>query len=209
MKIERKKLILIIAIIVTVVLAGIVIALSVLTRPDVATIAPTPTPTSESPTNDPNAITGEPDNTSAVVGDPENPDAPPADMYQNDFSEDLGYAPLPESYKTSSDPNPTGTVLDETWAMERYHTLVCELSTKESSTEAALQPINAFMQDLTLADYQNASTMQASLGRWVDSYELYLGERAPGSARSELILECQTISDGIDDAAAHAAEDNH
>jgi hypothetical protein len=202
MKIERKKLILIIAIILTVVLGSLVIALSVLTRPAEVGVTPTPTPTSVSPTD--SSPTAEPDSVGAIVGDPESPDAPPANMYQNDSSNDLGYAPLPESYKSSTDPNPTGTVLDEAWAMGRYQTLVCELSAKESSTEEALQPIKAFAQDLTLANYQNASTMRAGISRWVDSYEGYLGERAPGSTRSELILECQTITDGVEEEAAHS-----
>lgn len=197
MKIERKKLILIIAIIITAVLSGLVIALSMITRP--TDTPPSPSPTSITPT-DSNPSSNPLDNIpDVVVGEPDSTDAPPTNIYENNFSDDIGYAPLPDSYKTSTDPNPTGTVLDETWAMERYHTLVCELSTKESVTQEALKPIKAFTKDLTMAKYQNASAMRAGMTRWVEAYEIEMGNRAPGSTQSELILECQTITDGIED----------
>jgi len=190
MKIERKKLILIIAAIITVVFGSIVIALSIMTG---GSDEPAPTPTttvqpddSEEPTTNPDAL---PDDGATAAPDPEATDNPAPNVYENTYTDDVGYAPLPENFNVEG--NPAGTVLDETWAMDRYHTLVCELSTKPSSTEKALKPIKDFYNDLSLAKHPNASTMRATIGRWIEDYERDLGERAPGNAQAEMTLECE------------------
>lgn len=186
-KIERKKLILIIAIAVTVVLTGIVVMLSILTSNSDKTDTTTPTPTPSSS----DANKGGDDNGAPISGTHET-GAPPADVYKNDYSHDTGYTSLPPGYDSK---NAAGTVYDPQWAENKMSTLLCELSNKQTITEKALKPIKDFNADLALVNTQTASSMTATINRYVSIYEAHMGERADGNYRSELSYFCNPMSD--------------
>lgn len=187
-KIERKKLILIIAIAVTAILTAIVVMLSMLTNnPN----TPAPTPTSTVPSSSPGTAQGGNDNGAPISGTNEK-GAPPADIYKNDYSKDTGYTKLPPGYDSK---NAAGTVYDPKWAENKMNVLLCELSNKQTITVRALQPLNDFNTDLALVHTTASSTMSATINRYITIYEAHMGERADGNYRSELSNFCNPLTD--------------
>jgi len=184
-KIERKKLIFIIAGLITLVVVGLMITLSMFTNgnsPDPEkTQQPEPTETSSSP-----SPSDQEEDTVPIIGVDEE-DAPPADMYENDYSQDSGYVKLPDGFDGST---PEGTVYDPEWMYTKFNILLCELSTKQSSTEEALKPLKDFNDDLALAQTEEASTARSAASRYIGLYEDTLGERVDGSTRAELSVYC-------------------
>jgi hypothetical protein len=184
MKIERKKLILIIAAIAAVLLTVGVIVLSMLTAPKEDETPVTPQ-VSSSPTVQPG--TGE-DDTPAQITNTDDPEAPPANMYENDYSTDVGYVPLPEGYVPSSDKE--DNVFNPEWTQLRYYDIVCDLSKKETVSEKALKPMVDFYADLSKVNTPNTDTMRESMSKYIEKYRLNLGERAPGEMRADMSLAC-------------------
>lgn len=185
MKIERKKLILIIAVIAAVVLTGLVILLSVLTGGKESDDSDTPNQTVAPSDDATNGVSQEPQ---VEIGNPDDPEAPPADAYQNDYSNDTGYDKLPSGFDGSSAPQ--GTVFDAQWAYARYYDITCDLGNKQTVTEEALQPMEDFYDDLALVGDPSSDSMRATIKRYLDKYEPLIGERSPGDTRQELLLTC-------------------
>jgi len=194
MKIERKKLILIIAVITTLVLLILVVGISLLTGGK-NNNKPTQSPTTSVTDSPSNSNTPSDVNTSqaAPIGDPTASGAPPATAYENDYSKDTGYTPLPKGFDGSS--NPANTVYDQNWALAKMQTLACELSTKPTSTEKALTPLNNFYLDLGKVSYANAKQMRLTINSWIEGYTPYIGERAPGDIRNNIISYCANSSE--------------
>jgi hypothetical protein len=181
---ERKKLLLILGIAFAVVLTGIIVLVSVLTTP--AEEAPEPTPTETAQVDEER----DPDDGAEVIVDPgEEDEAPRDDIYANDYSNDEGYAPLPEGFQPT-ETNTKGTVYDEEWALNKYTVLLCELSKKETVTEKAIQPLQRFADDLAGATHPNAQPLRDSIYYYLKDYEIYMGERAPASTRNILTQMC-------------------
>jgi hypothetical protein len=184
MKIERKKLILIIAAVGAVLLTIGVILLSMLTAPKEEETPITPE-VSSSPTVQPG--TGE-DDTPAQIGNSDDPEAPPASMYENDYSTDVGYVPLPEGFVATSETE--DNVFNPEWTQLRYYDIVCDLSKKETVSEKALKPMVDFYDDLSLVNTDNTKVMRESMSKYIEKYRLNLGERAPGEMRADMSLAC-------------------
>jgi hypothetical protein len=186
-RIERKKLIIIIASIVTVILAAIVITLSILTgggEKEPVPVTPTNQPAPEE-TASPTPTDGTSD--TLPIGSPTDEDAPPADLYTNDYSQDVGYIKLPDGYDSSV---PEGTVYDEEWMVYRGNTLLCELSTKQTISLQAITPLTDFYNDLLKVDNENASSMRKTISSYLNFYKDHMGERSDGTDRAELKVFC-------------------
>lgn len=186
-KIERKKLIIIIASIVTVILAAIVITLSILTggsKEEPVPVTPTNQPAPEE-TTVPTPNDGSSD--TLPIGSPTEEGAPPADLYTNDYSQDVGYIKLPDGYDSSV---PEGTVYDEPWMVQRGNALLCELSDKQTISTQAITPLTDFYNDLLKVDNENASSLRKTISNYLEYYNDHMGERSNGTDRVELKTFC-------------------
>lgn len=190
MKIERRKLILIIAAIVTSVLLIMVIILSSLQQEPAVDSNPNPVSTPSNPPtrDDADASPGVP-----IVVEPGDINPPPLDMFENDYSNDIGYAALPDGADGSV--NAAGTVFDELWTIDALNRLACELSTKETVTEQALKPLQDFSFDLRKTSYSAATSYRQLVNRWMDSYEKNLGDKPPVAASIEVATFCELALD--------------
>lgn len=185
-KIERKKLIIIIASIVTAIFAALVITLSVLTGGGEGKTPAEITPTAQpKPTQTANPTDGTSETVPIKGADEEG--APPADAYTNDYSEDVGYVKLPDGYDSSV---PAGTVYDEAWMVTRGSLLLCELSTKQTISKQAITPLSNFKDDLISVSNENANNMSKTISPYLAFYNDHMGDRTPGYLRSELNIYC-------------------
>lgn len=189
-KIERKKLILIIAVAITALLAGVAIVLSILTGGTPKdTIAPTqepaPLPTSE---------VEEPVEPGAPIIDGEEEGAPPESMYQNDYSKDIGYEPIPDGFDPAVNPT-ENTIFDSDYAYLTYSRVMCELSTKYTATDRALEPALALKDDLALISEAWAGSWRSNITRYQEWFEAHDGERIPADIKDELARNCETDFD--------------
>lgn len=187
MKVERKKLILIVASVVAAVLLGAAITISFLTAPKAEDPSlpgvPTPNQTREPELDDSPIEQG-----SQVIIDDEDKeegDVPPEGLYDNIYTDDLGYDKLPDSFDPEVNPI-EGTVYDDEYVFTTMSRLMCELSTKNTVTERALKPLTDFSDDLRRS---TASTAYSTLQqieydlRWFNNN---VGERIPGEEKSLL-----------------------
>lgn len=197
-KLERKTVILIIAIIVTLLLATTVVVLSVLTNGG-NTHKPSPTanpaPKISAPVqptggtvNDENIPTPQ-----ATPGEKETP--PPANAYNNNYSHDTGYKPLPSDFNVNDKSQYPNTVFDPAWAVTKANTLMCELSTKPTITEKAIQPIKDFVFDLNRVHTKSADALTATLNQYLNDYEPNIGQRASGSDMAALSIHCESSNE--------------
>lgn len=184
MKIERKKLILIIAAIATVLIAALVITLSIITGGGKTEPKPVTTPTAVA-NDSPNSEVEQ----GAPVKDPEASGAPPESIYSNDYSKDTGYNKLPADFSSSTS-NTKDTVFDPEWANYKLNTLMCELSNKETVTQRAIQPLEDFQTDLTRVGTDNAASLSVSISKVLNAYIPLEGQRAPGNVKAELSIYC-------------------
>lgn len=191
MKIERKKLILIIAAVVATILFTVIVFLS-MTREDATVAPPTPTPTTPN-TNNGGQVDANGDPIIPIIVEPGDDNPPPSDIYENDYSNDEGYLKLPEGFDGSV--NPEGTVFDELWTIDTFNRLTCELSTKETVSEQALQPLKDFALDLRKVDYESAIAFRGTINRWMDDYDKNIGERPPASSQVEVSTVCELAVD--------------
>lgn len=167
-KIERKKLILIIAAIITALMVALVVFLSTIKKSE-SDSAPTPEPVI--------TVTPEPE--------PEQP--------SNDSSNDIGYIPLPEGYVPE---NPKGTVYDDSWVVEKTQSLLCELSNKNIVTEEILEPLKAFRADTGKVRSENTESLGVTVQRYLNEYEGYMGQPVPERLKNELNTYCGDFGSG-------------
>lgn len=190
MKIERKKLILIIAGIASVLLLAVIVVISSLQQSSQAEPSPTPTVTTPPSNNNGN---GEDEPGIPVIIEPGDENPPPQDMFNNDYSNDEGYLKLPEGFDGSV--NPEGTVFDELWTIDAFNRLTCELASKETVTERALQPLRDFSADLRKVDYDSAFAFREMINRWLEQYERRIGDRPPATTSAEVSAVCDLAAD--------------
>lgn len=185
MRLERRKLILIIAAIVAAVLLGIAITISVLTAPKADDPSlpgvPNPTETREPETDDSPIEQG----SEVIIDDEDEGDVPPEGLYDNIYTDDLGYERLPDSFNPEVNPI-EGTVYEDAYIYSTMSRLMCELSNKNTVTERALKPLNDFSADLARSSapsaYSSLQQVEYDL-RWFNSN---IGERIPGEEKSLL-----------------------
>lgn len=208
---ERKKLLLIISIVFTVFIVGVIVLVSVLSpgkgEPEPAP-SPTQTITEENPENagiDPNRDYDE--EGAPIVVDEAEEDAPPSDIYANNYDNDLGYAPLPEGFEPTAE-NIYNTVYEEPWALEKMYTLFCELSTKNTGTERALMPLEDFSKDLASVKYENAGNMRSTVNNILSDYRNYDGKRIPGDLKNKASTLCELTKFSFEEGEIEG-EHNH
>jgi hypothetical protein len=202
--IERKKLVTIFAVIIAAVLAGVVITISIIFSGSQKTPENTNEPTPVTTSNPSNS--GEPVEGGAPIGDSDDPDAPPATMYENDYSKDLGYTPLPETFDKNVSPT-EDTIYNDEYVYVTYNRVMCELSAKQTSTTRALEPLKALVKDLK-KNGSSISTNYASEGaEQIVWFEDRLNQRIDATKRSELeLIHCKA---GNLDYHDHADEDHN
>lgn len=115
-------------------------------------------------------------------------DAPPATLYENDYSNDKGYTPITDHELAKQ--NPANTVYDEMWTIDTWGRLSCELSTKQTVSEKAIQPILSFNKDLENIDSVAAETVRMNTKNLITKLQRNLGDRMPSDARGILLGIC-------------------
>lgn len=204
---ERKKLLLTVAIVFTVFIIGVIFLIWNLT-PAQETPEPKPTETTIVETEKPVDPNHNYDEDGALIKpDPDAEDNPPADMYANNYDDDTGYAPLPEGF-VPTDSNIVGTVYEEQWALTKMYTLFCELSTKNTSTERARAPLENFSNDLAQVKYENGPMMLTTISDVLTDYRAVDKQRVPGDLKNEVATLCSfskyyTNNDPIDGVHNH------
>lgn len=186
--IERQKLIIIIGTAILLGLAAIIITVSIIfsSSGDSGAAEPTYTPPNPTSTSDGTAAG---DDTPAEVTYEEGEEdlAPPADMYKNDYSQDEGYSPLPESFDPTASPT-EGTVYDDEYVYFTSSRLMCELSNKQTATPKTVGPLKSFVRDLSFNNSVLAVTTKTQLSGWIAWYDSNEGNRVDAKQREELAL---------------------
>lgn len=184
--IERKKLVTIIALVAAVVLAGIIVTISLVfssTSEGNDDNTPQPQVTStETPSNQ-----DEPVEQGAPIGNASDEEAPPENLYDNDYSNDLGYTALPEGFDPSANTT-EGTVYDDDFVYDTFNRVMCELSKKPTSTERALQPLTDLIIDLRKSGTSISINYATEGGTHLQWYQDRLNQRVGSDKQNELSL---------------------
>lgn len=168
-RLDRKLVLTLIAAGVAVVLVIAVIVVSILTNSGEKE-EPTPTPTVSAPPAPEDESFEE-----GVAGDPESGSET---IYGNDYSEDLGYTPLPDNFDPAVDII-EGTIHDPEVLVATSTRLVCEFSQKKTITERSLQEMKEMVADMNKVSNPQASSTRRELENILVKYQNRIGERMP------------------------------
>lgn len=194
-KLDRKTVVLMIAGIIAIIIVTALLLLPSLvgggTEEAPPTVSQTPPPVDGNQTPAPTVI---------EVPETEGEAAAEGMTYSNDYSNDLGYTPLP--LDATPEDIPTGTILDPSWASQKMTQLACELAVKDVVEERALEPLETFAADLPIAGEawgnDTDDSMRANIRSWLESYRAEgEGKRVPGGTRAVIEGYCAagTVSD--------------
>jgi hypothetical protein len=165
-RIERKKLILIVASVIVAVVATILIILStILGGSDTSTKNPgVEVPTVEKV--EPGMLNNKED-----LGDNVS-----STLLDNDFSKDIGYTPLPDGF----DPvtmDTTNTVFDEGWNSVTLATIMCDLTNKNTISKRMSQPLRDISADMNKTGHKYSQNEYSTIRSWLEYFDTHDGER--------------------------------
>lgn len=135
------------------------------------------------------------DEEAADVGSPEDPDAPPEKVYENSYEDDFGYLSI--SDHESAKDNPANTVYDDEWASTKWTELNCDLTTKLTVSEKALESLTEFRTDLTHVGSDMSSQLITNVDYIMSKLSNSRGKRLPGEVKNITNLNCQMKTEEV------------